>query len=104
MDTESFDFYLQTPCTQVHFLALSVKVNTGWFSCFVCPSFNFFVFLSLLRRASPAIFDFYLQTPCTQDGYLKILGGYLEKSNMLTQPFTRQENPFIQTCLLASSA
>ncbi|KAG4377337.1 hypothetical protein GLYMA_18G090100v4 [Glycine max] len=28
-------------------------MNTGSFSCFVCQSLNFFVFLSLLRRASP---------------------------------------------------
>ena len=43
--------------------SLPNSMKTGWFSCFICQSFNFFVFLSFLRRASPAIFYFYLQTP-----------------------------------------
>ncbi|KAL2985071.1 hypothetical protein AAZX31_12G128500 [Glycine max] len=53
-------------------------MNTGSFSCFLYQSLNFFVFLSLLCRGSPAIFvflsklheyscDFYLQTPYTQN-------------------------------------
>ena len=47
-----------------HFRFLSPNsMKTGSFSCFVCQSLIFFVFLSLLRRASPAIFDFYLHTP-----------------------------------------
>ena len=46
--------------------SLPNSMKTGWFSCFICQSFNFFVFLSFLRRASPAIFYFYLQTPWIQ--------------------------------------
>ncbi|KAH1261869.1 hypothetical protein GmHk_02G004628 [Glycine max] len=45
-------------------------MKTGWFSCFVCQSFNFFVFLSLRGCASPAIFYFYLQISWIQVRFL----------------------------------
>lgn len=35
--------------------------------------------------------------------FVKIWTKFLEKSNLLKQPFTRQENTVIQTCVVASS-
>ena len=56
-----------------HFRFLATNsMKTDSFSCFAYQSLNFFLFLSLLRHAFPAIFDFYLQTPWIQVRFLAL--------------------------------
>lgn len=79
---------------QLTLRAFAVSLVLAVMFCFIVMKLNLTTGIIPSLNVSAGLLGFF---------FVKTWTKFLEKSNLLTQPFTRQENTVIQTCVVASS-